>query len=186
MEYNRLNLDRDFMRHLQTDKLRAFNHIFKFSWMLLYKKAVSKVGCPVIAKDLVQDAFVVLWGRMDTLEQQRSVIALLYAILRNKIFHLYEHELVRFKYVNQTDFADKELTESVEELFITKVLGQLIETNIKGLPLRMRMVYRLKREKGLTITEIAENMSISEQTVRNQLHMAYTRLRGSLECYKPG
>ena len=51
------------------------------------------------------------------------------------------------------------------------------------MPTRMKEIYILKKENQFSIKEIAEELSISTQTVKNQLHNALTRLRLRLKDY---
>lgn len=45
------------------------------------------------------------------------------------------------------------------------------------MPPKMKEVYNLKKENELSIKQIAIGLSFSEQTIKNQLQMAYKRLR---------
>ncbi len=48
----------------------------------------------------------------------------------------------------------------------------MIHKAVNQLPPQRRLVYRLNRDKGLSYQEIAEELSISRHTVKNQLSLA--------------
>ena len=49
---------------------------------------------------------------------------------------------------------------------------QLMHEAVDALPAQRKMVYRLNRETGLSYQEIADELSISRHTVKNQLYLA--------------
>lgn len=59
-----------------------------------------------------------------------------------------------------------------------------LQKAIAKLPEQCRMIYHLKNFEGLTHSEIAEYMEISEKTVENQVHIALVKLREMLYQYK--
>lgn len=157
--------------------------MFDAYWNTLYKQAYKKVNCRDIAQDLVQDVFVSLWDKMELLDAEGSVLAYLFAILRNKILKLYEKDEVRLRYaasvVSDVVPADAYSQNSMLE----KELKAVIDAEIARMPLRMQEIYLLKKEDDLSIKQIAEDLSLSEQTVKNQLQMAYQRLRTRVTAY---
>ncbi|MNT82317.1 RNA polymerase sigma factor [compost metagenome] len=56
-----------------------------------------------------------------------------------------------------------------------------IDKQVQSLPERLKEVYLLRKEEGLSIREIAGKLNISEQTVKNQLGLAVKRMRGALK-----
>jgi RNA polymerase sigma-70 factor (ECF subfamily) len=59
-----------------------------------------------------------------------------------------------------------------------------VTDEIGKMPPRMKEVYLLKKEDNLSIQEIAGKLQISEQTIKNQLQQAYTRLRTRLKDHR--
>lgn len=176
-------LESNFFLLVKLDKEKAFKLVFDAYWNTLYKQAYKKVNCRDIAQDLVQDVFVSLWDKMELLDAEGSVLAYLFAILRNKILKLYEKDEVRLRYaasvVSDVVPADAYSQNSMLE----KELKAVIDAEIARMPLRMQEIYLLKKEDDLSIKQIAEDLSLSEQTVKNQLQMAYQRLRTRVTAY---
>ncbi|MFC6101877.1 RNA polymerase sigma factor [Olivibacter domesticus] len=62
-----------------------------------------------------------------------------------------------------------------------KELEKHLQKEVSSLPNRQQQIYKLHNEEDLSIREIAENLEISEQTVKNQLVTANKRIRIALK-----
>jgi RNA polymerase sigma-70 factor (ECF subfamily) len=176
-------LESNFFLIVKLNKNKAFNLVFDAYWNALYKQAYRKVHCKDKAQDLVQDVFVSLWDKIELLDAEGSVLAYLFAILRNKILKLYEKDEVRLRYavsvVSNTAPADIHS----QNYILEKELKAIIDAEVARMPIRMKEIYLLKKEDDLSIRQIAQDLSLSEQTVKNQLQMAYQRLRTKIKNY---
>ncbi len=169
--------DRDILILARTDPRKAFNLAFGQYWELLYRHACRKVQSEETAKDLVQEVFITCWDNLAKLSVQEQLQPYLYAVLRNKILKLFEKDEVRLRYAMQYAVADLPTETSPQELLLTKELEAIIAGEVAAMPVRMREIYRLRNDEGLSIREIADRLQVSEQTVKNQLHTAGSRLR---------
>ena len=176
-------LDSDFFILVKLDKEKAFQLVFDTYWHPLYKQAFKKVQSGDLAKDLVQDVFVSLWDKIEMLDTEKSVLAYCYAILRNKVLKLYEKNKVQLRYAASVSGNEMSEAKYAQDVLIEKELVAIINEEIARMPSRMREIYILKKEDELSIKEIAEDLSVSEQTVKNQLQLAYQRLRNRLKSY---
>lgn len=177
--------DFNFFLLVKSDKHRAFKLVFEAYWHPLYKQAYKRVQCADMAKDLVQDSFLSLWGKIDLLDSEGSVLAYLYAVLRNKVLKLYEKDEVRARYAISVTALEAPSDLHAQNALIEKELKALIEKEVASMPPRMREIYLLKKEEELSVKQIAVNLSLSEQTIKNQLQTAYQRLRIRVKDYNP-
>ena len=81
-------------------------------------------------------------------------------------------------------------TESLEQTELTteeflqyKELQHLIADEVSKLPEKMQRIYRLSRIEQLPIALIAEQLKVSEQTVKNTITSALKKLREKLSRY---
>lgn len=176
-------LESNFFVLVKTNKNRAFKMIFDAYWETLYKQAYKKIQDKAIAKDLVQDVFTSFWDKIEFLDAERSVLAYLYAILRNKILKLYEKDEVRLRYANNLSLQGLNVDSRSQNLILDKELKAIIDDEIFKMPPRMSTIYSLKKEDERSIKQIAEDLSLSEQTIKNQLQLAYQRLRVRVKDY---
>jgi RNA polymerase sigma-70 factor (family 1) len=175
----------DFFPLLDLDKNKAFEKLFDEFWQPLYRKAYSKVQSEDLAKDLVQDVFIAFWDNLDSLNEGFNIPAYLHGILRNKILKIFEKDAVRLKHALQICPADSSFDLCSHELLLEKELKSIIEGEISRMPSRMKEIYVLKKDDNFSIKQIAEELGLSEQTIKNQLQNAYNRLRLKLREYNP-
>lgn len=176
-------LDSNFFILVKLNKEKAFQLVFDAYWHPLYKQAFKKVQCKDLAQDLVQDVFICLWDKIEWLDAEGSVLAYAHAILRNKIFKLYEKSEVRLRYALSVIAMETPSDQYSQHAILEKELKAIIDQEIERMPPRMREIYILKKEDDLSIKQIAEDLAISEQTIKNQLQMAYQRLRDRVKSY---
>ena len=74
-----------------------------------------------------------------------------------------------------------------DHLVREKMLAEIIEKETCLLPERMRQVFELKRKNDLSYKQIAEEMAISDLTVKTQMNKAMKTLRlrltSALSCF---
>lgn len=76
-------------------------------------------------------------------------------------------------------YTDEDNTD--ENKFMVKAI---IESAIETLPKKAKEIFRLAKQEGLSIKEIADYLKISNKTVENQLTIAYKKLRQHLQAFK--
>jgi RNA polymerase sigma factor (sigma-70 family) len=132
-------------------------------------------------KDHIQDLFLNLWDRRQSLEAEVNVKAYLLASLRRR---LHRALLAQKRFVNYSPDespAGFELELSVEEAFIadeaTDSLCRELKLQLENLPQRQREAVYLKFYEDLTRDQIAEVMGINAQSVSNLLQVAIKHLK---------
>ena len=177
------HLEAEIILTAQTDKRKAFSLAFDAFWEMVYQQAYRKLQSEQIAEDVTQETFIVLWENFEKLAYHDRVVPFLLAVLRNKVFKLYESDQVRLKYIVAQQKNDELHGVSPDQELVNKELGGMIDQELNKMPLRMKEIYDLKKEEEYSVKEIAEQLHLSEQTVKNQLHNAYGRLRKFAEAY---
>lgn len=175
----------DFFYLLASDRNKAFEKLFEEFWQPLYKKAYSKVQSEDLAKDLVQEVFIAFWDNLDSLTADYNIPAYLHGILRNKTLKVFEKDAVRLKYALENYPVDFPVDFCAHEMLLGKELQFIIESEVNRMPSRMKEIYALKKDDDFSIKQIAEELGLSEQTIKNQLQNAYNRLRSKLREYNP-
>jgi len=180
----RRELETEILLLISGNRTRAFEMTFEACWMPLYRQAYRKVQSEEIAKDLVQDAFVSFWDKMESLDEETKLQAYLFAILRNKILKLFERDEVRLRHAMRLAMPEEQPADAtVHQLLVDKELNDMVREEVDRMPSRMKEIYELKKEQDLSVKEIAAALGLSEQTIKNQLHSAYQRLRLRLKDY---
>lgn len=165
------------------------------SFDILYRRYIStlvevltrKIGCLQTAKELAQDVFLAVYLQKSGLAEIACFKAYLLSIARNKVFNHYRSQLVREKYREHFLMnVDGDAAEEVYELIENKELEQILSQQINELPPKCREVFRMSREERLPYKSIAEQMSISENTVDQHIQKALRIIRATLKEYRGG
>ena len=172
--------DNEITDLLKSGDQAAFTEIYNRFKGLLYVYACKITRDDDIAEDLVQDIFIYLWDKRQTINFTSSISSYLYSAIRYKFFDLVDKQKVRADYVSafQT-FLDKG-EHQTDNYISEKELSAVIEREVNNLPAKMREVFLLSRKEYLSNKEIAERLDISEKTVKNQISTALKTLRTKL------
>ncbi|QIL41649.1 RNA polymerase sigma-70 factor [Pedobacter sp. HDW13] len=168
---------------LKCDSMPAFDELYCRYWEMLYDIAYKKLKDKDDAKDLVHDLFLQLWNSRASLNVYRSFSGFLFVSLKNKIID--KQRLTANRLNKNTDIASETVTHqnTVYDQVYYNELNSFLNHQIDLLPEKMKEIYRLSREENLSLEEIANRLSISTQTVKNQLTTAVKRLRQKISQY---
>lgn len=156
---------------------QAFHEIYERYWQKLYRVAAKKIRSGDEAKDLIQDLFVSLWLKRETLVVNTSLSAYLFTAIKYKVINYIEANIVKQDYVNSLDKAVIDYDNSTREKIVCNDLESLLQTGIDTLSPKVREVFELSRKEHLSVNEIAEKLKVSHQTVKNQISKALKTLR---------
>lgn len=128
------------------------------------------------AEDILQEVFIKLWHRRHAIDIHTSFKNYLYTLVQNCITD-YQRTLKRKKCMPADTLPDSQ-EEGIQpdDQFQYRQLNQLWKQAIQRLPMQMGRIYAMKNEDALSVKEIASELDLSEQTVKNQLHTAGQRI----------
>jgi len=168
---------------------QAYEILFKTYYSGLCALGRSLVHSAETAEDLVSDVFVKVWEQPEILLVNYSLKGYLIRCVRNSCINYLTRTHQRFRHVD-VETADK-LNALMPELaqgdpyeeFMVAELGDKINEVISTLPPECRRIFLLSRSDELSYREIAQQLSISENTVKVQLYRALSKIRESLKAY---
>ncbi|MCM1177362.1 MAG: sigma-70 family RNA polymerase sigma factor [Clostridium sp.] len=129
-----------------------------------------------IAREIAHDSFVRLWLNRDKLDGNRSVKGYLFAISRNQLIRELRRQMKNPLLRDYVGLAGSLGAEArIMYDYDTFVSG--IEEAKQTLSPRQREIYIKNKEDGLPVKDIAAELGIGEQVVRNQLSAALSKIR---------
>jgi len=167
----------DIVTRIKKNREDAFTLLYEEYWDMIFRQAYVKTGDEDIAADISQEAFTILWEKLEDIRDTQSCKAFLFGILRNKILQYFEKNKPYFNYIFETNHQHEQVLASAHELLVEKETKHIIQQTIDRMPEQMRKIYLLKKEEDYSIQEISDQLSLSPQTIKNQLHSAYNRLK---------
>lgn len=160
----------------ESDK-KAFDKLFRCWYPRLVRFAFKYVQDKAAASDIVQNVFIKVWQKRETLDPKRSVKAYLYRAVRNRsLNYLRDHSRVTVG-LESLGASDLKSEEKRNERGEDEHLLALLKEWIQELPERQREAFELSRFDGLDHNEIAEVMEVSPNTVNNHIVAALKQLR---------
>lgn len=173
--------DNQLVYLIKQGNLDAYTKIYHRYFQLMFVFAYKKLRDEELAKDMVQELFIKLWERRESLNTTSNFTAYLYVALRNKILDYYSHQQVRNRYAN---FLEKYMlnskAEDADHRIRERQLADYIETQIQTLPPKMRLIFEMSRKEHLSHKEIATVLETSENNVSTQIMNAIRILKVKL------
>ncbi|CAM1344607.1 RNA polymerase sigma factor [Tenacibaculum amylolyticum] len=167
---------------LRLEKSLGYEHNFYTLFNTYYEAARNyiyyKCGNIEQAEDIVQDSFVKIWERRDTLHFEKAR-PYLFTICNNALRNAFDHQKVVLKYRSTTTVNYKD-NESPEFLFELEDFRKKFENAISSLSEKEREVFLLSRIDKKSYKEIAEIIGISVKSVERRMSSAFVNLRSTL------
>lgn len=170
-------VDSELIRLMLSDDYKAYMEVYERYSQQLYRHACKKLSDRDQIKDLLQEVFAALWQNRSSLTPESPLAGYLYATLRYRIIKLIAHKKVESVYFESLAAYNMHDNRTADYLVREKELGQLIESEIIRLPEKMQEVFRMSRQSHLSHKEIAEELGLSETTVKKHVNNALKVLR---------
>lgn len=159
---------------------QEFHNIFKKYYVPLCLFANQYMMNEEMSADIVQDVFAKLWQIRDDFFYLHQVKSFLYTSVRNKALNELEHSKIVSEYAQKV--IDKKKDSFFHDTVIEEESYRILSEAINKLPDQMKAIMRLALE-GKKNAEIAEQLSISYETVHTLKKNAYKKLREYLKGY---
>lgn len=177
------SIEQKYVYELSQGSYRAFDALYSMYASRLYAFAFKMTKSHAEAKEIVQDTFVRLWLNRENLLPEKSFQSYLFTIAKNNIINKMRDVVNApvfvdyMMYLNEQHAVEANILETLEfETFkqgLTKAKQLLNKTQLQ--------VFELSKELGYSNSEIATELQLSEQTVKNQLSIALKVLRKQLQ-----
>lgn len=154
---------------LKKGSKEAFDEIYRLYAGRLMAYCAQYTKCREDAEEIVQDVFVALWNSRQTIRQEETLRSLLFTISKHRVINAYRSTLNSPVYEDYVDYQNElSAGEDYHRLEYEQYV-RIVKDAIRRLPSTQQRVITLSRFSQLSNKEIAERLSLSEQTVKNQL-----------------
>ncbi len=155
----------------------AYTEIYERYRRPLYLFAFKRLGNREEVKDLIHEVFISLWINHESLNLRYTLTTYLHSSVRNKILDILAHNKVSSKYIASFNQYKESGQVFADYAIRHKELEAIIEKEIEALPCKMRQVFNLSRKSFYTRKQIAQELGLSEQTVKSHMHHAIKILK---------
>ena len=162
------------LRIAESDE-NAFEQLFHLYLPKLTPFALKLTGDREAAREMIQETFLRIWLSRDRLLDVKNPSAYIYTILSNQCFKFLKRKMPPQPLSEQPATDDPHAAINLQEL------KKLVAQAVANLSEQRRKVFILSREKGMTIPEIASELGLSPNTVKNTLVSALQAIREYLQ-----
>lgn len=166
---------------LKQGSIRAFERIYQLYAKRLLAYSVQYTKCYEDAEEIVEDVFVRLWNNRGKIHTTESLSALLFIMSKHHLINAYRATLNSPVYEDYVDYQNKLSVDEAANGVDYEHYVRIIKAAMKQLPLTQQRIIQLAKFASLPNKEIAIRLSLSEQTVKNQLSLGLKALRGLLD-----
>jgi RNA polymerase sigma factor (sigma-70 family) len=168
--------DQDLLVLLRQSNHDAFDVLFERYWQRLFRSARARLSDTDAAQDIVQEIFIKVWQRRNTLDVRGSMENYLQSAVRLSVISYY-----RAKKVSECQLEDalqriNMLEGSIDSLGDYLELEKTLQITVELMPEMLNRVYQLRSENH-SVKSIAGELGIADQTVKNYIGEVNRRLR---------
>jgi RNA polymerase sigma-70 factor (ECF subfamily) len=159
----------------------AFDIIYETYCDKIYRLAFRFLKDREQSEEIVQECFINLWMSRQKLNPEGNIWLYLYVIAKrlslNTLRQICQSRELTGKLINYTATVHN----NTEEDVLVHDLEQFTEKIINQLPKQQQLIFRLSRIEHLSHKEIADQLQISPNTVKNHMVEALKTLRSHLQ-----
>lgn len=159
---------------------KKFEDLYQALFKKLYLSSYKLTNDKELSEDLVQETFLVLWQSKKDFDGIKNVDNYLFGVLKNKVYEAYRNKKFDTVFLDNKfdDFLQNELSENESE---SGELQTKIDNLIDLLPEKRKKIFIMSRFYEKSIEEIALELNISQQTVKNQIYASLQFLKRNLK-----
>lgn len=158
----------------------AFKKLYRQYGKLLYPFLLRSVKKHEHAEELIQETMLRVWLNRTTLPTLDNARNWIFRIASNLAITAIRKQLAEGRAVAK--LADKTIhAGNMQQEMNFREMKKALQQAVQLLPPKRQQIYRLSREQGLKPAEIAEQLNLSESTVKNVLSTALKSIREHLQ-----
>lgn len=177
---NRIN-EAELFADLAAGNEKAFDAIYRHYSKRLFLYVRKLVKTPELAEELIQEIFVQIWMNRQVFSDVQYPASYMYSIANRQALKYLKKVASDERILRSiTDYSEFYRNETEEQVNLRES-ARTISQAVAELPAQRRLIWELSRNEGLSHDQIAERLSISRHTVKNQMVQALKHVRHYLD-----
>lgn len=148
---------------------------------VIFRHLLRRIQSVADAQEILQDIFISLWNKRATVYVDETIYPYLFRAAKYEIIDWYTKSKKKILHQDLLLAEEYLFDFPAEDFLIAGELNDLLNAEVAKMPATMKTVFELSRNESLSVKEIANSLSISEQTVKNNISIALKRLRVTLK-----
>ena len=167
--------DNELVQLLNVGDKTAFDALYRRYHVRIYANALKLLKDNLAAEDIVQEVFVALWEKRNTINSNENVAAWLFVVSYNKSVSLLKNKLKQS--LAQKELLKAGLSEDDTTNNFADTRLDILQKAINQLSPQKRKVFELCKLEGKTYEQAATEMNISKHTVKEYLSGAIASIK---------
>lgn len=164
----------------QDDDTDAFRKLFSRFWDKVYAIAYHRLGDEQDADDLVQELFISIWERRSEIILRSSFEQYIIGAVKFKVISVIRNRGIKEQVFKELKMRMTEIEYAKSDYAVYPDLEETLNSSLLSLNDNVRMAFMLRAD-NLSIKEIAIQLGLQEQTVRNYIATAIYRVRSVIK-----
>ncbi|MGN6510363.1 MAG: RNA polymerase sigma factor [Chitinophaga sp.] len=180
--YDRLQTDKALFQLIAEGGEAAFRELFHAYVPQLEPLVMHLTKTASVTEDIIQETFLRVWLNRDKLPAIENPRSWLLRIVFYQSFTWLRRRNVHHKAMDAMALGGEPMRSTTEEEVVYAAMLRLVGEAVQQLPAQAKKIYKLSREGGLRIPEIAEQLGLSPNTVKNSLVRSLQTIRRQIEA----
>jgi len=165
---------------LKTGSHKAFDRIYQMYAKRLYAYSLQFTKSVEDSEEIIQDVFVKLWTNREKIRQEDTLRSLLFLMTKHHLINAFRSKLNEPIYEDYIHYKNElSVNDAGHQLEYEEFVRRFTKA-VEKLPATQQKIITLSKIQHLSNREIAEELSLSEQTVKNQMSIALKELKRML------
>ncbi len=161
---------------------KEFQQLFNSFYSPLCRFAAGYLYDAGSAEEIVQQVFVNLWYKRNSIDPDKAVKTYLFTSVKNRCLNYIRDQKKYRNYYLDVE-AELEIPINERDLISESDLEKQVKKAIEKLPEKCREIFLLCRFEDMKYKEVAKKLNISEKTVEAQMSKALKIMREELKDY---
>lgn len=183
MQANEFYIANQLLQRVAGGDHAAFRLLFDLYADKMHAAVYNYTKSTWVAEELVQEMFIRVWKYREQLYAVKDPSAYLYRMIFNQINDWLKQAANEQRLLEGMRMRDLINPYDTGRQLDAAELQRILTAAVDSLPPQKKIIYQLNREQGLSYQEIADQLQLSVNTVRNHLVEANKLLRNYLKNY---
>jgi RNA polymerase sigma-70 factor (ECF subfamily) len=177
LSFQPIYTEQELLKLVAEGDKNAFTQVYNNYRNKIYSIAFELTESTTVAEEIVQDTFLKIWVKRESLLEVEHFRAYLFTITRNYVFTALKR-IARKESIEVSAIQDVPLYDhDTEDRVLNNEYTRILQAAIDRLPEQQKQVYNLIKKEGLKREEAAAALHLSPETVKTHLAQAMRSIR---------
>jgi RNA polymerase sigma-70 factor (family 1) len=180
LKNNNIHIDQALYDRIAKGDERAFEQLYDMLKPRIVGYVIKLMKTEDAATEVIQEAMIRFWLNRDKLPEIQHPPAWLFRIIANECYRYFRKHGLQQRLLSALSKSSSDISRQTEMDLSYRETQRIIQEVVHSLPQRHQEIYRLSREEGLKMQEIADKTGLSYRYVKKVLMATLKIIREKL------